>query len=149
MGGTTRQDPFGGYSFLVQIDGLASAAFKTVSGLDSTAFSVPRREGTDATLSRRQVPEIPSYSNITLTHGIITNDSRLWPWRQDLVDGTLNRKTLSIVLCDDSGTPRIRWDLANAWPTKWTGPSIDAGADAVAIETLELAHEGVTRQEWS
>jgi len=66
----------------------------------------------------------------------------------DIVNGKPTRRDISIILRDDVGTERVRWNLRNAWPSKWSGPSFDATSDAIAIETLELTHEGVLVQKW-
>ena len=142
-----RVDPFGGYNFAVEIDGITSASFKECSGLDSTTSSGGYREGTDPTLAQRQLPGLLSFSSITLKRGI-TNDHALWDWRDQVASGNLQRKDLSIILRNDRGEEEIRWNVSNAWPTKWSGPGFDATSDAVAIETLELVHEGLSVQKW-
>jgi len=143
-----RKDPYQAYNFAVEIEGVTRAGFKGCTGLDSSSAATKYREGTDATLAQRQVPGLLSFSNVTLTRGI-SDDHALWDWRQDVMKGKVQRRSLSIVLRDDQGNERIRWNLRNCWPTKWSGPSFDATADAIGIETLELAHEGVDVQKWS
>jgi phage tail-like protein len=143
-----RKDPYSGFNFSVEIDGISRAGFKSAAGLDSSTASTKYREGTDAALVQRQLPGLSTFSNITLTRGI-TDDHSLWDWRELVTKGTVQRKNLSIVLRDDAGNEKVRWNVRNCWPLKWTGPSFDATSDAVAIETLEIAHEGVTVQTWS
>jgi phage tail-like protein len=65
------------------------------------------------------------------------------------VEGTVERKDGSIVLVDDTGKEKVRWNFVKGWPTKWTGPSVNAAGNEVAIETLEIAHEGLERHETS
>jgi phage tail-like protein len=144
----TRNDPYSGYNFAVEIDGITSAGFKTCSGLDVTIATVPYREGTDASLAPRQVPGSVSYASVVLSRGV-TTDPSLWQWHDAIVKGTVSRRNASIVLRDNLGNEKIRWNLANCWPTKWSGPSFDASSDAIAIETLELTHEGIEVQKWS
>ena len=69
-------------------------------------------------------------------------------WRNDIAQGKGTRHDISIVLRNDLGEEKIRWNLRNAFPTKWSGPSLDATSEAIAIETLELTHEGVDVQKW-
>ncbi len=140
-------DPYGGYNFHVEWDGIVHAGFRECSGLDSTTDPTDYREGTDP-LSMRKLPGLVSYSNITLGRGISDNDE-LWKWRQEVARGIADRRNLSIVLMDDTGVEKIRWNLTNCWPTTWTAPSFDASSSEVAIETLELAHEGVSVDTWS
>jgi len=139
-----RKDPFRAYNFLVEIDGITRAGFRECSGLDSSQEPISYREGTDPRHTRH-LPGLVKYSNITLKWGI-TDDSELWDWRQKAVDGKVERKNGSIVLLDDTGEEKIRWNFSDAWPTKWTGPTFNATGNEVAIETLEIAHEGVTRK---
>ncbi len=142
-----RKDPFNGYNFAVEMDGITRMGFKQCSGLDSTTTATKYREGTDPTLAQRQLPGLLSFSNITLQRGV-TDDRALWDWRSSVAGGAVVRRTISIILRDDAGNEKIRWNIKNCWPTKWSGPSFDATSDAVAIETLELAHEGVEVQKW-
>lgn len=142
-----RKDPFGGYNFAVELDGITRMGFKQCSGLDSTTSATKYREGTDASLASRQIPGTLSYSNITLQRGI-TDDRALWDWRAAVAAGSLTRRTISIILRDDAGNEKIRWNIRNCWPTRWSGPSFDATSDSIAVEQLELAHEGIEVQKW-
>ena len=138
-----RNDPFGAYNFLLEIDGITRGGFRECSGLDTSQDPIEYREGTDA-LTSRKLPGLVKYSNISLKWGM-TDDSELWDWRQSCMDGKVERKNGSIVLLDDTGAERLRWNFREGWPTKWTGPSFNATGHEVAIETLEIAHEGVTK----
>lgn len=140
-----RRDPFLSYNFIVEIDGIARAGFREASGLDSTQDPVEYREGTDAQTSRKLAGMV-KYGNITLKWGI-TDDHELLKWRQKVADGSPDRRNGSIVLLDSTGREKIRWNFHEAWPTKWTGPSFNASSNEVAIETLELAHEGLALQD--
>jgi phage tail-like protein len=142
-----RKDPFFGYNFAVELDGITRMGFKGCTGLDTITTATKYREGTDPSLHQRQLPGLLSNSAITLTRGI-TDDHALWDWRHDIATGKGTRHDISIILRDDVGDEKIRWNIKNAFPTKWTGPSFDATTDAVAIETLELTHEGVEVQKW-
>lgn len=140
-------DPYGVYNFFVEWDGIVHAGFKECSGLDSISESGDYREGTDP-LTYRKLPGLASYSNIELKRGISSNDE-LWRWRQEIAKGNTERRNLSIVLLDDTGNERIRWNLVNCWPARWSAPGLDATENEVAIESLELAHEGVSVDGWS
>lgn len=142
-----RKDPYFGYNFAVELDGITRMGFKGCTGLDSNTTSTKYREGTDTSLAQRELPALLNHSAIALTRGI-TDDRALWDWRNDIAQGKGTRHDISIILRNDTGEEKIRWNLKNAFPTKWSGPSFDATADAVAIETLELTHEGVDVQKW-
>ncbi|MDQ3855482.1 MAG: phage tail protein [Chloroflexota bacterium] len=138
-----RVDPYGSYNFLVEIDGITRAGFRECSGLDSTQDVHEYREGSDP-ITPRKLPGLTKYSNITLKWGI-SDDAQLWDWRRQAASGKVQRKNGSIILLDDSGEEKLRWNFREAWPTKWTGPGFNATANEVAIETLEIAHEGLTK----
>ena len=140
-----RRDPFRSFNFAVEIDGIARAGFRECSGLDASQDPIEYREGTEG-LTTRKLPGLNKYSNITLKWGM-TDDTELWDWRKKAMTGKVERKNGSIVLLDDTGAEKMRWNFREAWPTKWTGPSFNATGNEVAIETLEIAHEGLELQE--
>jgi phage tail-like protein len=142
-----RLDPYGGYNFRVEIDGITRAGFKNCSGLEVSQNASTYREGTDKSLGMRKLPGLVTSSDVTLARGI-TSDAELWQWRKKLASGTADRRNMSIILVDDAGKDVIRWNLRNCWPTKWTGPSLDATADQIAIETLVITHEGLEVDTW-
>ncbi|MCL4870822.1 MAG: phage tail protein [Anaerolineae bacterium] len=136
-------DPFGNFNFLVEIDGITRAAFQEVSGFDSTIDVIEHREGGENTTPRK-LPGMTKYSNLTLKWGI-TDDVDLYTWHRQIVQGQIERRNGSIVLLDRAGQEVARWNFFRAWPTKYDGPDLNAEGNDVAIETLELAHEGVER----
>ena len=141
MGTGQRIDPFGNFNFLVEIDGITRAAFQEVSGFDSTIDVIEHREGGD-NLTPRKLPGQTKHSNIVLKWGV-TDDAELYRWHRDAVRGNVQRRNGSIVLLDRRGQEVKRWNFFNAWPSKWDGPDLNAEGNDVAIETLELTHEGV------
>jgi hypothetical protein len=122
----TRVDPYRGFNFLVEIDGISQAGFQECSGLDASTDTVDYREGSDPNHVRK------------LT-------GLLWKWRQTVIDGKPERKNGSVVLLDETGAEKLRWNFVNAWPSKWTGPSFNSTGNSVAVETLELTHEEVKK----
>ena len=135
-----RRDPFKNYSFLVEIDGIASSAFKSVSGLAAEAEIIEYREGSDPLSSSRKLPGRVRYPNVRLSRGLTTSRD-LWDWWETVVDGPVQRRNVAITLLDDSRTPVLRWLLREAWVAKFEAPEFDASKNEVAIETIELAHE--------
>lgn len=138
-----RTDPYRVYKYKVEIDGITRGGFREASGLDSSQDPIEYREGTDS-LHAKKLPGLNKSSNISLKWGI-TDDAQLWEWRKKSIDGKVERKNGSIVLYNDAGEEKIRWNFSEGWPTKWTGPSFNATGNEVAIETLEIAHEGLTK----
>ena len=96
-----RKDPYRGYNFRVEVDGITRGGFRECSGLDTSQDPIDYREGTDS-LTTRRLPGLVKYSNIILKWGI-TDDAELWGWRQSAMDGKVERTNGSIVLLDDTG----------------------------------------------
>lgn len=140
-----RKDPFTAFRFRVEIEGIDRGGFRECSGLDTTQDPIEYREGTEIPTVRK-LAGLVKYSNITLKWGM-TDDPALWQWRQDVAEGKIakSRKSGSIVLLDDEGNEKLRWNFREGWPTKWTGPSFNATGNEVAIEQLDIAHEGVKK----
>ncbi|MGB7922511.1 MAG: phage tail protein [Pyrinomonadaceae bacterium] len=138
-----RVDPYRSFNFLVEIDGITQAGFQEVSGLDASTDSTDYREGSDPNHVRK-LTGLNKYSAITLKRGI-TDSDELWKWRATAIDGKTQRKNGSIILLDEAGQEKLRWNFFNAWPSKWTGPSFNSTSTAVAVETLEITHEEVKK----
>jgi phage tail-like protein len=138
-----RKDPYGQFNFVVEIDGITQAGFQEVSGLDSTQDPIEYREGNEI-LTPRKLPGLNKYSNITLKWGI-TDTTELFDWRKKAEEGKVERKNGSVVLRNDAGEEKLRWNFREGWPTKLTWPSFNAGSNQIAITTLEITHEGVTK----
>ena len=142
-----RKDPFRGYNFKLEIDGIQRAGFRECSGLDATQDPVEYREGDEKVFTARKLAGLVKYSNIVLKWGI-TDDHSLWDWKKKFIDGKgafSERKNGSVVLMDESGEEKLRWNFVHAWPSKWSGPTFNATANEVGIESLEIAHEGVSK----
>lgn len=142
-----RPDPLSVYNFYVEWNGIIHAGFRECTGLNSTQQMSEYREGTDP-LTVRKLPSQVTYNNITLKRGT-TNNDELWQWRSKIMKGEIERREVSIVLLDDTGKEKIRWNLTNCWPLTWSGPDFNATSNDVAEETLELVHEGITVDKWS
>jgi phage tail-like protein len=138
-----RVDPFRAFNFLVELDGIAQASFTECTGLGSTTEVIENREGGSSTVQK--LPGRTTYSDISLKGGV-TDSVELWEWRQQIIDGNVIRKNGSIVVFDlDNRTERARWNFVAAWPKEWQGPAFNATGNELAIFTLVLAHEGVSR----
>lgn len=143
MATAKRVDPYVNYNFLVEIDGITRAAFQECNGFDSTIDVIEHREGGENTTPRK-LPGMTKYSNLVLKRGV-TDDKQLYDWHRQAIKGNLDRRNGSIVLLDRAGQEVSRWNFVRAWPSKWDGPDLNAEGNDVAVETLELAHEGVER----
>ena len=142
MAGGARHDPTPDFNFLVEIDGLTAAGFSECSGLSSETDVIEYREGNERAHSARKIPGLTHYGPVTLRRGITTSRD-LWDWRQSVIDGQLSRRSVAITLLSESGEPVLRWMLRDAWIAKWEGPHLRARSSEVAIESIELVHEGI------
>lgn len=138
-----RIDPYKNFRFLVEIDGIVQAGFSDCSGFGSNVEVVEYREGGE-TSSVRKLPGKISFPDITLKWGI-TDSRELYDWHRKAVTGAIERKNGSIILQDDAGQEKIRWNFFSAWPSKWDGPDFTAKGNDVAVETLTVSCERVER----
>lgn len=137
-----KPDHIGGFNFAVEIDGVTQAAFKNVEGLDSETEVIEYQDGDDIVLRKR--PGRTKYSDITLKRGYV-NTSELWDWRKKVMDGTVNRKSVSIILRNDKGDEVMRYNLFECWPSKWKGFSLDGKGTDVAVEEITFVVERLDR----
>ena len=126
--------------------GAAVMSFQEVSGLDVEAQPIEYRHGDSPTFSTIKMPGIKKYGNVTMKKGVFKSDNKFWDWFNQIKMNTIKRETVTISLLDEQGTPTMVWTLANAWPTKITGTDLKAEGNEVAVETIEIAHEGLTIQ---
>lgn len=138
-----RVDPYRNFGFLVEIDGITQAGFSDCSGFGSNTDPIEYREGGE-NKTVRKLPGLTKHNNITLKWGL-TDSKELYNWYRDIVNGKIQRKNGSIILLDLEGNEKVRWNFFNGWPTKWDGPDFTAKGNDVAIETLEIVHEGIER----
>ena len=140
-----RPDPYRQFRFRVEIDGITQASFSECSLGDTTTDPVEYREGDEPPVSRK-LSGLTKYGNISLKWGI-TDSMDLYDWRQQIIDTGAEgaRKNMSIILIDEAGNDKARWDMVRAWPTKYDNPTLSAKGNEVAIETLEIVHEGFKR----
>jgi phage tail-like protein len=142
---TYRDDPYAGYNFLITIPGVAEeglrAAFSEVSGLEAEIEVIEYRTGGED-FTVRKLPGLKKFTNITLKRGIV-GDAAFWNWVRAGLQGQVQRVNGTIDLLDETRTPVMRWRFHRGWPCKYSGPSLRAGTSEVAMETLEIAHEGL------
>ena len=138
-------DPYANFNFLLEIDGITNAGFSECSGLNMENTPIEYREGKDAFLTPRKQPGLMKYGNITLKRGV-TKNPELVNWLVDAEKGDVTRRNVSIVLQDELHQEAVRWNLREAWASKWMGPDLKANASEMAIESLEITHEGLVRQ---
>src|SRR6185503_2183207 len=137
-------DPLAGFNFLLESGGLGRAGFSEITGLNSESDVIEYRTGADD-MTNRKIPGMKKFGNITLKSGLAASpDQDLLLWRQSVENGDVKRVDVSIIIQDEQKKEQVRYNLRNAWPSKWVGPDLKGGASEMAIEQLEIAHEGVS-----
>ena len=137
-----RTDPYRGFNFRVEIDGSRVAAFREASGLSFDVEPVEYREGTDVGLHVRKLTGLRKFSNITLKRGL-TDNRELWAWYRNVLNGVPDRRNGAIILEDEQHEPVLRWEFEGGWICKWEGPSMNATANDVVVEGVEICVERV------
>jgi phage tail-like protein len=136
-----RQDSLPAFLFSVEIGGLNTGVFRSVGGLKAETEVIEFKEGGDAGAIRK-LPGLTRYANIRLTRGF-TGDRTLYDWFTNLQKTNPAKVDGRIVMLDHHGKPVVAWKFKNGFPVKWQGPDFDASSNEVAIESIEIAHEGL------
>jgi phage tail-like protein len=132
---------FSNCRFYVQVGGLTQAVFTELSGLQIETEVFEYQEGGNNSYAHR-LPGRSKVSNITLKRGI-THNNELFKWCRDITVGKVDKRNVSVLMFDTEGNEIARWDFLKAFPVKWSGPQFQAEGRNTAIESLELAHEGL------
>jgi len=141
---TVGTDRLASFKFVVRIENL-ELGFSEVSGLSTATTIAGRLSGLEAVRAGKTLSEAKSTA-LTLKRGYTPNARNLWYWRKSVVDGAPQRKGGTITMVDDRRQPVVVWTFSGAWPSKWTGPELNAKSTDVAIEEMEITAEGITLQ---
>jgi len=139
-----RNDPYPGYGFFVEFEGLMVGAFTEVSGFQIETATERYREGGLNAYEHVLAGPTRCPCNLVLKRGV-TDFELMWLWYAEVMQGTIKRRNGTIYLLDRASLPAVWWDITGAYPVKWTGPDLRADSNAVAFETLELAHRGFSK----
>ena len=143
MATNARSDPYRNFRFRVEIEGIQIAGFSDVSGYDMSINVVEYREGNEV-ITPRKLPGLRKHSNITLKKGT-TDSMDIFTWINNVSEGKVERKSVTIISIDEEGNDSATWQVINSWPVKYALSEMKGTGNDVLIETLELAHEGMTR----
>ncbi len=135
--------PLPKFHFRVEIEGGLTASFQEVSGLDSEVDVVEYRHGDSPEFSTIKMPGLRKSSDVTLKKGMFTGDVEFFEWFNENNMNTILRRTVQVMLLNESGDAEIIWTLANAFPKQVQGTDLSSQSSDVAVETLVLAHEGL------
>ena len=140
-----RTDPYLAARYQVQLDELIVAGFNSVEGLEVELETESFEEGGENAFTHT-LPTRISHGNVTLVRGIGESDE-LWTWMEAGMNGPPVRKTGQIILLDARGEPVRGWEFRNGFPVRWEGPEFSAEESDIAIEQLEIAHQGLEQYE--
>lgn len=135
-------EAYPGCRFYVLFGNAAQGVFTEVGGLQVEMDVMEYQEGGNNGFVHR-LPGFTKVSNLILKRGM-TSSNDFYHWLSDVSNGKLKRRNISVVMYDVAGNELVRWNFTNAYPVKWVGPQLRASDNTAAIETLELAHEGMT-----
>ncbi len=138
---STQKNPYLTFRFIVEVNGIVVGGFSEVSGLQAEVDVETIEEG-GVNDYVHKLPKKTKYPNLILKRGL-TDSWALWQWFHNVGNAKMIRMSGAVILLDTEGNPCKRWNFRNAYPVKWSGPDLKADGSAVAIETLELAHEGL------
>lgn len=141
-----RHGPYRSYRFKLTV-GDEDIMFSQATIPETTSEPIEYRNGNEAP-TMRKLSGLVSYGNLTLQKGVTAGSlNELYTWRKQVEDGQMAkaRRTVTVILLDEEGNDATRWEFVNAWPTKYDAPDLDASANEVAVESLELVHEGMKR----
>lgn len=140
-----RNDPIRNMRFRVEVDQITQAFFSEVMIAETTNEAIDYREGTDPTHVRK-LPGLTKYGNITLKWGV-TDSTELYDWHKKIMTGGIKdgRKTVKIILIDESGADKTSYLVSEAWPTKYDPSDLNGKGNEVFIELMELVNEGIER----
>lgn len=134
--GGTQNDHAANYSFVLEVEGIATSGFASVSGLSAETEVIEYRDGSDNIV--RKLPGRTTYADITLKRGYVGDDAlHDWIWSNLGPDGTPDRRDGALVIVGRDGNPVARYRFAGGWPCRWEGPSSNASGDSANVQLTE------------
>ena len=141
---TRKPDPYAILNFVVEINSITVGGFSEVSGLQAETEYESIREG-GVNNYEHKLARITKYPNLTLKRGIFDADE-LWRWHEEVIDGRVQRNTITLKLKDRLKVDKWSWTFTDAYPVKWSVSDLNATSNTVALETVEFAHNGMKRE---
>lgn len=137
--------PIPKFHFQVEWGG-AKIGFTEVTGLEVSTDVIEYRDGASPEYHKIKMPGMQKFSNVTLKRGTFKGDNDFYAWWNTVALNTIQRRDVTVSLLNEAHEPVVVWKIKNAWPVKVQSTDLKADGNEVAIETLELAHEGLTIQ---
>ena len=120
--------------------------FTEVSGLDAETEVIEYRDGASPEYSKRKIPGMQKYPNVTMKRGVFASDNDYFKWWNTVALNTVERRSVTISLLNEKHEPVVVWKVKNAWPAKIASTDLKADGNEIAIESIELAHDGLVIQ---
>ncbi len=120
-----------------------TVAFSEATGLTMQSEPIEYRDGADLSLTVRKIPGLRKFGNVTLKRGIVPKESGFFDWWKTVLTSDFKRRDVTISLLNENHDIVMTWEIHAAWPVKVEGPALNAKGAEIAVETLELAHEGM------
>ena len=141
-----EDNPLGNYRFVVEMGDIGPISFNVVKIPDTEIQVIEYREGVDLSRSVRKIPGIVKNSDLILRRGM-TKSLEVYEWFKSNKNGVTDRKSIVISALDESNEPCIKWKLRNCWPTKYSGPTLNASSSEYIIEEMVISVEDVERED--
>jgi phage tail-like protein len=138
-----KEYPLPKFSFLVDW-GPARLGFTEITGLERTIEPIEYREGSNQNFTKLKMPGLETLSNVTLKRGTFQSDTEFYDWFNTVQMNTAERRDVTISLLNEEGDPTMVWSLTKCFVVKYQATDLKADGNEVAIETLEIAHEGLS-----
>lgn len=135
--------PLPKFYFMVDWGSTTDIPFQEVSGLDVESQPLNYRHGNSPEFSEINMPGMKKYTPVTMKKGVFAKDNSFFDWFAKIQMNTIERQNVVIKLLDEGGDPTMTWTLTNAWPTKVNSTDLKSEANEVAIESIEIMHEGL------
>lgn len=135
-----RRDPYHGFRYIVELEGLTVGGFSRVKGLQRETKIETYREG-GVNDFEHKLASLTSFTNLNLERGLA--DPVLWDWHDQVVAGTIKRRKITIAVRDEAKTEIRRWHVDGAFPVRWSASDLDASSSALIVESVEFAHHGL------
>lgn len=139
---TTTLWPLPKFHFLVKW-GKEQLSFREVSGLNVETTPIEYRAGDSKEFAVVKMPGLIKVGNVSMKKGVFKSDNKFWDWFKEIKMNTIERKTVTISLLDEEGKPTMTWTLNNAFPIKITATDLKADGNEAAIESIDIAYEGL------
>lgn len=137
--------PLPKFHFQVEWGG-ARISFTEISGLDVETEVIEYRDGALPEYSKMKIPGMQKYANVTMKRGVFRSDNDYYNWWNTVSLNTIERRDLTVSLLNEAHEPVMVWKIKNAWPTKIASTDLKADGNEIAIESIELAHDGLSIQ---